>query len=339
MIFEDEPVPGYPLPILPGHSSPGRFERVLRAGGFAVTTELAPPDSADPEEVYRRARVFDGYVDAINATDGSGANCHMSSLAVCALLTRVGYAPIMQISCRDKNRIAIQGDILGAAAMGVCNILCLTGDGVQAGDHPQAKPVFDLDCVSLLETARTLRDEHRFQSGRKITAAPRVFFGAAENPSALPHEWRARRLAKKIAAGAQFIQTQYCYELILLRSFMQQVEALGLLGKVFILVGVGPLRSAKAAEWMRTHVPGMHVPDALIARLRGAQDQAREGRHICIELIEQIHEIRGVSGVHVMAYRQEESVAEVIDQSGVLKGRAPWYPARDTSKASHRTAS
>ena len=182
MRFEDEPVPGYPLPILPGHTSPGRFERVLRAGGFAVTTELAPPDSADPEDVYRRARVFDGYVDAINATDGSGANCHMSSVAVCALLTRVGYAPIMQISCRDKNRIAIQGDILGGAAMGVCNMLCLTGDGVQAGDHPQAKPVFDLDCVSLLEIARTLRDEHHFQSGRKISFAPRVFFGAAENP-------------------------------------------------------------------------------------------------------------------------------------------------------------
>ena len=147
MRYDDEPVPGYPLPILPGHTSPGRFERILRAGSFAVTTELAPPDSADPEDVFRRARVFDGYVDAMNATDGSGANCHMSSLAVCALLTRVGYAPIMQISCRDKNRIAIQGDILGGAAMGVCNILCLTGDGVQAGDHPQAKPVFDLDCV------------------------------------------------------------------------------------------------------------------------------------------------------------------------------------------------
>ena len=201
---------------------------MLRAGGFAVTTELAPPDSADPEDVYKRARVFDGYVDAINATDGSGANCHMSSIAVCALLTRVGYAPIMQISCRDKNRIAIQGDILGGAAMGVCNMLCLTGDGVQAGDHPQAKPVFDLDCVSLLEIARDLREEHRFQSGRKISFAPRVFFGAAENPSALPHAWRAQRLAKKVAAGAQFIQTQYCYDMPLLRAFMEQVEALGL---------------------------------------------------------------------------------------------------------------
>jgi methylenetetrahydrofolate reductase (NADPH) len=339
MRFEDEPVPGYPLPILPGHTSPGRFERVLRAGGFAVTTELAPPDSADPEDVFKRARVFDGYVDAINATDGSGANCHMSSLAVCALLTRVGYAPIMQISCRDKNRIAIQGDILGGAAMGVCNILCLTGDGVQAGDHPQAKPVFDLDCVSLLDIARTLRDEHRFQSGRKISFAPRVFLGAAENPSGLPHAWRPQRLAKKVAAGAQFIQTQYCYDLPLLRNFMDQVEALGLGGKVFILVGVGPLRSAKTAEWMRKNVPGMHVPDALIARLAGAADQAREGRNICIELIQAIREMRGVSGVHLMAYRQEESVPEIVETSGVLNGRSPWYPGRDALPSAHRTAS
>jgi methylenetetrahydrofolate reductase (NADPH) len=339
MRFEDEPVPGYPLPILPGHTSPGRFERVLRAGGFAVTTELAPPDSADPQDVYRRARVFDGYVDAINATDGSGANCHMSSLAVCALLTRVGYAPIMQISCRDRNRIAMQGDILGAAAMGVCNMLCLTGDGVQAGDHPQAKPVFDLDCITLLDIARNLRDAHRFQSGRSISCAPRVLFGAAENPSALPHAWRAQRLAKKVAAGAQFIQTQYCYELDHLRAFVQQAEALGLLGKVFILAGVGPLRSAKAADWMRRHVPGMHVPDAIIARLSGAADQAREGRNICIELIQQMREIRGISGVHIMAYRQEESVAEIVERSGVLQGRSPWYPGRDTPHYSHRTAS
>jgi methylenetetrahydrofolate reductase (NADPH) len=339
MRFEDEPVPGYPLPILPGHTSPGRFERVLRAGGFAVTTELAPPDSADPEDVYKRARVFDGYVDAINATDGSGANCHMSSLAVCSLLTRIGYAPIMQIACRDRNRIAIQGDILGGAAMGVCNILCLTGDGVQAGDHPQAKPVFDLDSVSLLDMARNLRDEHCFQSGRKISFAPRVFLGAAENPSSLPHEWRAQRLAKKVAAGAQFIQTQYCYDLPLLRSFMQQVEALGLFGKVYILAGVGPLRSAKTAEWMRNNVPGVHVPDALIARLSGAKDQAREGLNICIELIQSIREVRGISGVHVMAYRQEESVADIVERSRILQGRSPWYPERDATQLSHRTAS
>jgi methylenetetrahydrofolate reductase (NADPH) len=339
MIFEDEPVPGYPLPILPGHTSPGRFERVLRAGAFAVTTELAPPDSADPDEVIRRARVFDGYVDAINATDGSGANCHMSSMAVCALLTRRGYAPVMQISCRDKNRIAIQGDILGGAAMGVCNMLCLTGDGVQAGDHPQAKPVFDLDALSLLTIARGLRDGHHFESGRKISFAPRVFLGAAENPTVPPHEFRAQRLAKKVEAGAQFIQTQYCYNIAQVNIFMRHVEDLGLLDKVFILIGVGPLKSAKAAEWMRAHVPGMHIPDAVVARLAGAQDQAREGRNLCVELIQQVHEIKGVRGVHVMAYRQEESVAETIDRSGVLKGRMPWHPERAQTTINNRTDS
>ncbi|MEO8305042.1 MAG: methylenetetrahydrofolate reductase [Betaproteobacteria bacterium] len=339
MRFEDEPVPGYPLPILPGHTSPGRLERVLRAGAFAVTTELDPPDSADPGDVFRRARVFDGYVDAINATDGSGANCHMSSLAVCALLTRVGYAPVMQISCRDRNRIAIQGDILGGAAMGVCNMLCLTGDGVQAGDHPHARPVFDLDCMTLLQIGTTLRDELRFQSGRKLTFAPRVFFGAAENPFVQPLDWRPFRLAKKVAAGAQFIQTQYCFDVRRLRDFMRQVDDLGLLERVFILVGVGPLRSAKAAEWMRTHVPGVHIPDTVVKRMAGAEKQAAEGRRLCIELVQEIREIKGVAGVHVMAYRQEDSVAEVIATSGVLNGRIPWHPSRDADVQHQKAAS
>ncbi len=336
MRFEDEPLPGQPLPILPGHTSPGRLERVLRAGQFAVTSELAPPDSSDPGEVYQRARLFDRYVDAINATDGSGANCHMSSLAVCALLTRVGYAPVMQISCRDRNRIAIQGDILGCAALGVCNLLCLSGDGVQAGDHPQALPVFDLDSVSLLSTARTLRDEHRFLSGRKLTSAPRLFLGAAENPFAHPTDWRARRLAKKVEAGAQFIQTQYCYDVPLLRRFLREVEDLGLAGKVFILVGVGPLRSAKAAEWMRTHVPGLHIPDSIVKRLAGAADAAREGLQVCIDLIQEIRSLPGVSGIHLMAYKMEHTVPEIIDRSGVLGERTPWYPGGETT---HRTLS
>ena len=339
MKFDDEPVPGYPLPILSGHTSPGRLERVLRAGQFAVTTELSPPDSADPQEVYDRARVFDGCVDAINATDGSGAHCHMSSLAVCALLTRVGYAPVMQISCRDRNRIAIQGDILGGAAMGVCNLLCLSGDGVQAGDHPQAKPVFDLDAVTLLETARTLRDEHRFLSGRKISYAPRLFLGAAENPSAEPLKFRAQRVAKKVAAGAQFIQTQYCYDMVRLREFMLRVEDLGLLGKVFILVGVGPLRSASTAEWMRNNVPGLHIPDVIIKRLAAAgADAQREGRALCVELVKELREIRGVAGVHIMAYRQEQSVREIVERSGALAGRQPWYPERDQPTSDTRTS-
>jgi len=326
MNFEDEPVPGYPLPILSGHASPGRFERVLRAGQFAVTSELAPPDSADPAEVYERAALFDGYVDAINATDGSGAHCHMGSLAVCALLTRLGYSLIQQISCRDKNRIAIQGDILGGAAMGVCNMLCLSGDGVQTGDHPEAKPVFDLDCMSLLEIARTMRDKSTFQSGRKLSSPPKVFLGAAANPFVEPFDWRPLRLAKKIAAGAQFVQTQYCYDVPRLRAYMQKVRDLGLHEKVFMIVGVGPLASARTGDWIRKNVPGVHIPDSVIARLEGADDQKAEGIQLCIDLIQEIREIEGVDGVHIMAYRQEHAVPDIVTRSGILDGRTPWHP-------------
>jgi 5,10-methylenetetrahydrofolate reductase len=318
------PDPGAPLVDQPGHSSRGRLERVLRRGEFAITAELNPPDSANPEDVYERARIFEGWVDGINATDGSGAHCHMSSVAICALLTRVGYSPVLQISCRDYNRIAIQGNVLGAAALEVGNILCLTGDGVQAGDHPEAKPVFDLDSTSLLGVIRRMRDEGRFLSGRKITTPPRVFVGAAENPFAPPYDFRPLRLAKKIAAGAQFCQTQYCFDLPRLQSFMAKARDMGLDEKCFILVGVGPLASAKTARWMRTHVPGVHIPDAVIGRLEGAKDQKAEGKAICVEMIQQLREEKGVAGVHVMAYRQEHYVSDIVHESGVLKGRAPW---------------
>ncbi|RIK94323.1 MAG: 5,10-methylenetetrahydrofolate reductase [Proteobacteria bacterium] len=308
---------------LPGHSSRGRFERVLRSGKFAVTAELNPPDSADPRDVYERALVLAEVCDAINATDASGAHTHMSSVAVCSLLSRAGYAVVMQISCRDRNRIAIQGDVLGAAAIGVANVLCLTGDGVEVGDQPEAKPVFDLDSISLLQTIRAMRDESRLLSGRKLTSPPRLFLGAAANPFAPPLDFRPLRLAKKIAAGAQFVQTQYCFDLATFRAFMQRVRDLGLDQQCFILAGVGPLVSAKAAKWMRANVPGIHIPDAIIERLEGAADQRREGKNICIELIQEIRAIPGVAGVHVMAYRQEELVSEIIQQSGVLQGRRP----------------
>lgn len=335
MKFDDEPlVMGDPLPILPGHSSGGRLERVLRAGTFAVTAELAPPDSADAAEVYARARIYDGYVDAMNATDGAGANCHMSSVGMCALVTRLGYGTVMQISCRDKNRIAIQGDVLGAAAMGVTSVLCMTGDGVQAGDQPDAKPVFDLDSISLLETVRTMRDESCFLSGRKLTSPPRVFLGATANPFVPPYDYLPLRLAKKIGAGAQFIQTQYCYDLPRFQQFMAQVRDLGLHRQCFILAGIAPLASARAAYWIREHVPGVHIPDTVIDRVAHARNQKLEGKKLCIELIQEIRQIEGVSGVHVMAYRQEEMVAEIIDASGVLEGRVPWYPGRDRDKFS-----
>ncbi len=325
--------PHLPLDPLPGHSSLGRLERVLRRGEFAVTAELNPPDSADPEDVYQRAKIFDGWVDGINAVDASGANCHMSSVGICALLTRMGYAPIMQIACRDKNRIAIQGDVLGAAAMGVANIMCLTGDGVQAGDQPGAKPVFDLDCMSLLETVRTMRDESKFLSGRKLTTPPKVFLGAAINPFAPPYDFRPHRLGKKIEAGAQFVQSQYCFDVPMFRDYMNKVRDLGFHEKCYILVGVGPLASAKTAKWIRSNVPGIHIPDSVIARLEGAQDQKKEGKQLCIDIINEVKEIEGVSGVHVMAYRQEEYVAEIVHESGILKGRQPWKREHASSDA------
>jgi methylenetetrahydrofolate reductase (NADPH) len=302
-------------------SSPcSQLEEILRAGHFAVTAELNPPDSADPEDVYRAADVLAEVCDGINAVDASGANCHISSVAMCALLTRAGYEPVFQVTCRDRNRIAIQGDLLGAAAMGVLNVLCLTGDDVTSGDQPEAKRVFDFDSIQLLRTARTMRDESVFLSGRKITSPPCFFLGAAANPFAPPYEWRPQRLAKKIAAGAQFIQTQYCFDLDRFRTYMTQVRDLGLDKQAFILAGIGPLRSAAAAEFMVRKVPGVVIPDAIIQRLaKTPKDrQQEEGKNICIELIEEIREIEGVSGIHIMAYRQEHLVAEIVKESGLF---------------------
>ena len=296
--------------------SGSRLERVLRAGRFAVTAELNPPDSADAQAVYERARVIAGVCDAINATDASGAHVHMSSVGVCALLTREGFDPVMQVSCRDRNRIAIQGDLLGAAAMGVKNVLCLTGDGVQAGDQPEAKPVFDLDSMTLLRTACILRDKAEFLSGRKLDVPPKLFLGAAENPFAPPYDFRPYRLKKKMEAGADFIQTQYCYDIPRMREFMTKVCDLGVDKKVFILVGVGPLRTAKASEWMRANVPGVWIPDDIIDRMkRGGKG---EGKRVCVDIIQQLREMKGVAGVHIMAYKQEELVPEIVEEAGLL---------------------
>ncbi len=298
----------------------GRLERVLRSGRFAVTSELNPPDSADPEDVYHAALILSTVCDGINAVDASGAHCHMSSVAICALLVRAGYEPVFQVACRDRNRIAIQGDLLGAAAMGVRNVLCITGDDVSAGDQPEAKRVFDFDSIQLLQTARTMRDKGMFLSGRKLTTPPRLFLGAAANPFVPPHDWRPLRLAKKIAAGADFIQTQYCFDVLRLKEYMKRVRDMGLHEKAFILIGVGPLRSDRAAEFMRTNVPGVFIPDTIVERLRKtpAKQKRAEGKRICVEIIQQVREIEGVAGIHVMAYRQEELVAEIIEDAGLL---------------------
>lgn len=304
----------------PSMRSRSRLERALRSGRFAVTAELNAPDSADPQDVYRNAMVLSKCCHAINATDGAGANCHMSSISCCALLTRAGYETVLQVNCRDRNRIAIQGNLLGAAAMGVQNVLCITGDDVSVGDQPGAKRVFDMDSVHLLRTARMMRDQGVFLSGRRITTPPRLFLGAVASPCAPPYEWRAERLAKKVEAGADFVQTQFCFNVERFREYMERVRDLGLHEQAFILIGVGPLRSEKAAEYMRSRVPGVWIPDEVVDRMAKApQSQKREeGIRICVEIIQQVREIKGVHGVHVMAYRQEEAVAEIIERAGLL---------------------
>ena len=302
-----------------------RLERVLRAGLFAVTAELNPPDSSDPQQVYDAALVLSEVADAINATDASGANVHMSSLGLCAVLLRAGYEVVMQMSCRDRNRIALQGDLLGASALGVKNVLCLTGDDVTAGDQPEAKRVFDFDSLHLIRTAKIMRDEGMLLSGRKISVPPRVFLGAAENPFAPPLGWRAQRLAKKVEAGVDFIQTQYVFDVNVFREFMARVRDLGLHEQVYILAGVGPLRSPRAAEFMRTRVPGVVVPDAIVERLRKTPRERwrEEGIQICVEIIQQVREIEGIAGVHVMAYHQEEAVAQIIHRAGLFPRISP----------------
>ena len=268
---------------------------MLRRGEFAVTTELNPPDSADPEDVYNRAKIFDGWVDAINAVDASGANCHMSSVGICALLTRMGYAPIMQIACRDKNRIAIQGDVLGGAAMGVANMLCLTGDGVQAGDQPGAKPVFDLD------SHVAARDLPHHARQRQVPVRPQADDAAADFPrrrrstrSRRPSIsarsiWARRSPPARSSCRASTASTCRCSAPSCRRS-----RDLGYTEKCFILCGVGPLASAKTAKWIRSNVPGIHIPDSIIKRLEGAQDQKKEGKQLCIDIINEVKEIPGV---------------------------------------------
>jgi methylenetetrahydrofolate reductase (NADPH) len=303
----------------------GSLERVLRAGQFAVTAELNPPDSADPQDIYDAALPLADVVDAINTTDSSGANAHLSSLGASSLLLQAGYEVVMQMSCRDRNRIALQSDLLAASALGVKNVLCLTGDDVSVGDQPESKRVFDFDSMHLLQTARIMRDQGVFLSGRKISVPPKLFLGAAENPFAPPLNWRAERLAKKIEAGAEFIQTQYVFDIKVFREFMARVRDLGLLERAYILAGVGPLKSPKAAEFMRTHVPGVVIPDEYIEQMKRTPQEGwrEEGMEICIEIIEQVREIEGVSGIHIMAYRQEEVVAEIVHHVGLFPRVSP----------------
>lgn len=299
--------------------SSSHLERILREGHFAITGEITPPLTTNPEAIYKHALPITSVCDAVNTVDCSGANTNVSSLAVAGLLAREGHEVIMQLTCRDRNRIGLQADIIGAASLGIRNLLCLTGDGVNAGDQAEAKPVFDLESITLLRTAQIMRDKGRSLSGRIIESPPKLFLGAASNPFAPPHHIRASRLEKKVAAGADFIQTQYCFDIPRLKTFMKEVCDKDLHKRTFILIGVGPLRSAGAAEWIRGNVPGVVIPDEIIKRLNDLPKklQQAEGKRICVEMIEQIREIPGVHGIHIMAYRQEELVPEIIREASL----------------------
>ena len=288
------------------------FEERLRAGRFVITAEVVPPDSCDAQDLIRKAAPLRGLADAVNITDGAGARAHMDALAAAAILGRAGIEPILQIACRDKNRIALQGELMGAAALGIHNLLLLTGDDPKAGDQPETKPVFDLNARALLDTARRLRDDGVLPTGRKVAGKAAFFLGAADLPVDPPAGWRPAGLIAKAAAGAQFVQTQFCMDAAIVRRYVGALAEAGLTRKLAVLIGVNPLRSARSARWMRHHLYGTIIPDALIARMERAADPLREGVRICVELIEDFAAIPGVAGVHVMAPGNDAAIPEVI---------------------------
>ncbi len=296
------------------------LERILESGTFAVTGELGPPQGADPEVIRKKAKLLKGNVDAVNVTDGQTAIVRMASWAACLIGMQEGLEPTVQMTCRDRNRIALQMDVLGIAALGMKNLLCLTGDHQAFGNHPQSKGVYDIDSVQFIQMVKNMRDEKKFQSGDEISAEPRLFIGAAANPFADPFDFRAIRLAKKVAAGADFIQTQIIYNVDKFAKWMEDVRDRSLHKKVYILAGVAPIKSAGAARYMKNKVPGMDVPDAVVERMAGApKEQAKKvGIDLCIDIIKEVRQIEGVAGVHIMAIEWEEAVAEICDRAGLL---------------------
>jgi len=300
--------------------SGSNLEKVLKAGHFAFTGELGPPRGTDAEEVRKKAAFLKGNVDAVNITDNQTAMVRMSSWAASLLIMQEGLEPNYQMVCRDRNRLAMQADILGASALGIRNMLCLSGDHQQFGDHPSAKGVFDIDSMQLIYMVKKMRDESKFLGGADIHKPPKMFIGAAANPFAEPFEWRVHRLAKKINAGVDFIQTQCIYNMDKFRKWVKQANDMGLTEKVYILAGVTPMKSIGMARYMKAKVPGMDVPDEIIKRLQGAGKGkvAAEGINIACEQIEEFKEMQGVAGVHLMAIEWEHKVPEIAKQAEVL---------------------
>jgi methylenetetrahydrofolate reductase (NADPH) len=312
----------------------GGLRGALAAGRFVVTAEIEPPKDADPEAIAHKAELLRDWVDAVNITDNQGATVRMSSLAASLLALRAGIEPVMQLTCRDRNRLALQSDLLAAGALGIPNVLMMTGDHPKFGDHPDAKPVFDLDGMQLTWAARTMRDDGALMSGRTIATRPGWLIGTTENPFAPPLEFRARRLAKKVAAGAEFAQTQFVFDLELFERWMADLRELGVTDRCAVLAGVGPIRSLRALEFMRG-IPGMVVPDHVERRLRAAPAGkiAEAGIDLCVETIQRLTEIPGLAGVHVMAVGFERGVPDIVRRAGVGPGVA--IPAVGAEVAGH----
>jgi len=294
------------------------LEKVLESGSFAVTAEAGPPKGAGARVIERKGEMLRHCCDAVNITDNQTAVVRMCSLAGCVLLKRQGVDPIMQMVTRDRNRIAIQSDVLGAAAMGIGNVLCLSGDHQQFGNHPAAKGVFDIDSIQMIQTLKALRDEKKFLCGEEVSGEVPLFIGAVENPFADPLDFRVVRLAKKVKAGADFIQTQAVYDVDRFSRWMKMVTDRGLDKEVHILAGVIPIRSAGMARYMRDYVSGMIVPEKVLTRMQEASNAKEEGVDIIIEIIEQIKEIPGVHGIHIMAIGWEDIVPEIVERAGLL---------------------
>lgn len=297
-----------------------RLARVLGAGHFALTLEISPPVGPNRAAVERQMNLLRDYADAFNVTDNQSARVHTSSLAVSIMLQQAGLDPILQVTCRDRNRLGIQSDLLGASIFGISNVLALSGDAPIWGDHPQAQGVFEIDSINLVRILRMMRDDQVFENGKRIPKiAPNYFIGAAANPFAPPHDFRPTRLAKKVAAGAQFIQTQLIYNVPRFREYMKRVVDMGLHEKTAILAGVGPIRSARGAEFMKNEVAGMDVPDEIVNRMKGLDKEkaAEEGVNICIEIAEEVRQIEGVRGLHVMAVSWASILPELVTRLGL----------------------
>jgi methylenetetrahydrofolate reductase (NADPH) len=300
--------------------SGSKLEKILRAGHFAFTGELGPPRGANVEHVRKKAKPLVGNVDMVSITDNQNAKVHMASWAAAVIAIKEGLEPNYQLTCRDRNRLAMQADILGAYAMGVHNILCLSGDHQQFGDHPQAKGVFDIDSTQLIAMVKKMRDEGKFQGGANIDTPPKLFIGGATNPFAKPLEWRVHRLAKKVTAGVDYIQTQCIFNMERMRTWVKEANDMGVTENVYILAGVTPMKSIGMAKYMASKVPGMDVPDEIIKRLQGVEKKkvADEGINIACEMIEEFKEMKGVAGVHLMPIEWEHKVPEIAERAKVL---------------------